>query len=428
MTHRSSRAIPLAAAALIGFGMAAGCSRTAVSPAVPTPTVIGLLPKVVQDGHPPARWVEYPLGGALTPGGVIVVGGDMWVAQGTALTRVHIASGTVKSFSTPTGGYPQDVALGPDGNLWTTLGVTGGAYIARFTPAGAGQWKLFALPSSDQPGLIVSGPRKLLWFSAGDNGQSIEAMNTHGNIVIAAGAADTVTSMLVGPDGDVWFTTGGGQSYDIGDVGFVTPAGNLTEYSTPTKQHLTLGIAAGSDGKFWFAEQMKNIIASVSAAGQVTEYRVIQNAPDVLGAIGDQIWFSHNDGLATFDVTTHAVEPLGRYPNEYNPERTGQSVVGPDGDFWFPASNYETGFLSVFVRNLITVSPISLALSVGQQSQLTASEKPAHALTARSSDPTIATVAGSRPPFTVTGMKTGSCTIRVTDGQLNYFDVAVTVR
>lgn len=361
-------------------------------------------------------------------GGVVATSKTIWISAVNALEHVDIPTGKFTQYVAPAC-CPQDLALGPDGNFWSTLWSysNSAAYIGRMTPAGV--WTTYPLGSYQEPGIIITGPDGRLWFTTSSIGQNVAAMTTGGVIGLNVYVGNTITGLTNGPDGNVWLTETG-QSSGSGDIGRVTPQGQLTRFSTPTQQHTTNGIVAGSDGNLWFAEWYSShpgIIASITTTGSVTEYPVTQNRLHVLASTGSLIWFSHQRGLATFDINTHVVQELGLFPGEVQYTATGGMALGPDGNMWFGASDGYDLWLAVFVRNIIKASPTSLTLTVGQQAQLSASEHPAHALSASSSNPKVASVTGGPSPFTVTGNKVGTCNIIITDGNYNFFHVAVTV-
>ena len=138
------------------------------------------------------------------------------------------------------------------------------------------------------------------------------------------------------------------------------------------------------------------------------------------------IWFSHRSGIATFDVHSHVVRGLGYSPLHGGTNNITGMTKGSDGNVWYANAATNPDTLSVRVRNVLTVSPTSLTLSVGQTENISAVVQPPHALIATSSDPAIASVTKSQP-FQVTAHKSGTCTIVVSDGRFNVFDVAVTV-
>ena len=92
----------------------------------------------------------------------------------SAIGRVT-PSGTISllSNSLPAGDWPGGFILGPDGSLWFTISTvtsgdqaTGGA-IGRITPSGTITLFTKGLPPDSQPGNLVLGPDGNLWFTGG---------------------------------------------------------------------------------------------------------------------------------------------------------------------------------------------------------------------------------------------------------------------
>lgn len=78
----------------------------------------------------------------------------------------------------------------------------------------------------------------------------------------------------------------------------------------------------------------------------------------------------------------------------------------------------------------MNVKPPTVTLNAGQQQNITASETNQSSFSAESTNVNIATVAplnGTQNAFTVTGVATGQCTVKVMDGNGQVFNVQVTV-
>src|SRR6266496_4464082 len=65
--------------------------------------------------------------------------------------------------------------------------------------------------------------------------------------------------IAAGPDGNLWFTEGGGNK-----IGRITTGGAITEYPVPTAYSYPWGIAAGPDGNLWFTEGDGNKIGWIT--------------------------------------------------------------------------------------------------------------------------------------------------------------------
>jgi len=194
------------------------------------------------------------------------------------------------------GAQPQEIAVGPDGNLWYTDEASG---VFKFSPT-----SLEPLPCSSSspavgcevsanavaPNDIVAGPDGAMWFtqSAGGNpkgGQSyfpasIGRITTHGSytsypVPASARSVPDLDAITVGPDADLWFTESA-----VNRIGEVTPKAEgpaVHEFALPTGDRLAPGvgssitsadtIAPGPGGDIWFTEQGSNAIGVMSTSG-----------------------------------------------------------------------------------------------------------------------------------------------------------------
>lgn len=155
------------------------------------------------------------------------------------------------------------IAAGSDGNLWFTENVddaeTTNQRIGRMTPAGAFSDFPITAPFADgYLRQIIAGPDNNLWFSLEGADANYNALGAIGRItpqgaisIVPLGKFTMPADMTVGPDHNVWFTTGF-------DVGRVTPEGQVRLFDPDAKaspgNHIeTGGITTGPDGALWFA-------------------------------------------------------------------------------------------------------------------------------------------------------------------------------
>lgn len=154
--------------------------------------------------------------------GVALVAGSL-----AAAPAAQAAVGDMAVFSMGTSAAPQDIAAGPDGNLWVAN--TGSNTIAKVSTAGV-ILQNYSLPTAN------------------------------------AGVRD----ITVGPDGNLWFT-----ETTANKIGRITTAGVITEFSVPTAASQPYGITAGSDGALWFTEFAGNKIGRITTGGAVTNEYVL---------------------------------------------------------------------------------------------------------------------------------------------------------
>ena len=237
--------------------------------------------------------------------------------------------GQVTEFSIPTAhSDPNQIAEGPDGNLWFTE--SSGSQIGRITPTG--QLTEFSVPTADgQPEGIAAGPDGSLWFTDDGIGRITPAGQiTEYPIPTADGSAGAI---VVGPDDNLWFT-------DFAGIGRITLAGQITQYTLPSPDFV-VGITAEPDGDVWFTDAGTNAIGRITTGsgftrpGQVTEYPIPApgSGPNKITAGPDgNLWFTAGGGQIG------RITPTGQI-TEYNiptaPASPQAIAPGPDGNLWF---------------------------------------------------------------------------------------------
>jgi virginiamycin B lyase len=160
----------------------------------------------------------------------------------------------MSEFSANVSGLPLGIAVGPDGNIWFTE--SSSDQIGRMTPAGV--ITEFQVPtpvppdSSGTPGIgpneIAAGPDGNLWFTE-TSSNKIGRISLSGKIseyALPAGSSNPY-AITTGSDGNLWFTESGNQ------IGSISPSGKISEYALP-KGRSAEGITAGPDGNLWFTE------------------------------------------------------------------------------------------------------------------------------------------------------------------------------
>jgi streptogramin lyase len=234
----------------------------------------------------------------------------------------------------PVDGMVNDIATGPDGNIWFILD---NYRIGRITLAGV--VTTFAVPGPSYcpdcgPGLnsITAGPDGNVWFA----GNAIGRINpTTGAIQQFEGNRQGGNDITTGPDGNLWFTTN-----DAG-IGRITPTGVETLFTVPGanpgETGATNGITTGPDDRLWFTMQSSNKIGALDpATGALSLYQVPTTGSQPLnittGPDGN-LWFTENQANRIGRITTtgvftevHVPTPL-QFPNDI--------VAGPDHKVWF---------------------------------------------------------------------------------------------
>jgi streptogramin lyase len=307
--------------------------------------------------------------------------GDLWftLPGANAIGRIT-PTGQVSSFTAgiQTGAQPWGITAGPDGNLWFTERGTGA--IGRITPQG--QVTEFAIPTSGmRPWGITAGPDGNLWFTAaqapanpGDPIATMVGRITPQGVVTeftyALGNTLQPRGITAGPDGNLWVVqsapvlpeAGSGQ----GSIVQMTTQGTVLSTFTTG---ITVGaglyaIIAGPDGNLWFTEQTGNRVGRITPAGVVSEYGIAAAAMSPAGIVAGAdgaLWVTEN-GTANAGNNVVRVTTAGAMTQYQNGISANAGLIGiaagPDGNLWFTESNgNRIGRLLSGVEPVVTAAP-----------------------------------------------------------------------
>jgi virginiamycin B lyase len=144
-------------------------------------------------------------------------------------------------------------------------------------------------------------------------------------------------SIVLGPDGNQWFTEGSANA-----IGRITSGGVVTEFPVTTPNSLPGGIAVGSDGNLWFTEPGANKIGRISpsAPNTITEFPITATPNSGPGAIAagpdGNMWFTENGGNKIGQILTASPNTITDFAV---PNCTGCGLnsitAGSDGKLWF---------------------------------------------------------------------------------------------
>lgn len=100
--------------------------------------------------------------------------------------------------------------------------------------------------------------------------------------------------IVVGPDGNLWFTEGAGTA-----VGRITPAGEVTEFPVGTENSFSM--TSGPDGNLWFTSSGDSKLCTITPSGTVTAVplpaTVLQVGALVAGPDGN-MWVAADSSVA----------------------------------------------------------------------------------------------------------------------------------
>jgi streptogramin lyase len=237
----------------------------------------------------------------------------------------------------------------------------------------------FPLPpfsfAGNYPAAITGGPDGNLWFTDPALGE-VGRITPAGQVTEftppspdngpSRGAGDAITA---GPDGNVWFAAGS----LFAAVSRVTPDGQFATFDLPGTLVTVNGLTAGPDGNVWFTENVYPFtvenVGFITPTGKVTSWSIAA-PPGVRGTIGSittgpdgNLWFTHDGTLATITPTgvlrDHVADGVG-----------GALTTGPDGNLWASGPRWDTQthlFAGDFIER-ITLAGSVTTFSVGPAS------------------------------------------------------------
>jgi streptogramin lyase len=195
--------------------------------------------------------------------GSIVAGPDgrLWFGWNTQIGAIT-TGGAVKEYETNSGTSVEGVIVGPDGKLWYGEGNK----IARMDTAGnttAGED--FALPPGDGGiNALALGPDGNVWFTLGVPA-AIGRITPGGAVTVfpTPTAASLPFGLAAGPDGQIWFAERNGDK--IGSIPTTATSGaDITEYPIGHENTGLLYITAGADNRMWFTEFNRNMLGAIT--------------------------------------------------------------------------------------------------------------------------------------------------------------------
>jgi streptogramin lyase len=177
------------------------------------------------------------------------------------------------------------LAMGPDGNLWTTetrpQGNTHTSAILRVTPTGAVTPFNSGLQADSTPASIIAGPENALWFI--DEAGYIGRISTDGVIhefrVGLSSLPERVLplprAIVAGPDESLWFIESLreiGRMTTSGRVTFYTPVSSYPEPGPRGEPRELSGMATGPEGNMWLTRTSGEVLR-INGQGRITTVR-----------------------------------------------------------------------------------------------------------------------------------------------------------
>jgi streptogramin lyase len=213
-----------------------------------------------------------------------------------------------------------------------------------------GQVSEYQLGVGTRPTSLVAGPDGNLWFAgvryvSGGFADVVGKVTPRGNATefeLGTHSANVgLGDLTVGPDGNLWFTEGGRSG-----IGRITPDGAVTRFALPPGAGSATSIAAGPDGNLWFTESGAARVGRITPAGEVTEFplvgaREFWGGGIVAGPDG-ALWVTLPGAGAIARIGTDGSETDFPLPGEAPAGYPNAIVAGPDGALWFGRSQAAT--------------------------------------------------------------------------------------
>lgn len=256
--------------------------------------------------------------------------GALWVTDERGLVRVTTSGKMTRALDVQGGAWR--IVEGPDRALWFTA--PRAMRIGRLVPGG--QPTYYGLGRT--PDDVAAGPDGNVWFTADESGPDERgrvgritpagAVTEFGDGLRAQSVPGDVTA---GPDGNVWFTD------RFGRIGRVTPSGAIREFELPDTNDTPTGIVAGRDGRLWFG--LTDRVGNITTKGRIRTYGspLFDNNALVRGPDG-KVWLVGDFGTITDTAVVARIDRPGRI-RTFSRGFTGTSAdaltVGPSGrDLW----------------------------------------------------------------------------------------------
>ena len=261
---------------------------------------------------------------------------------------------------------PSGLTMAPDGSLWWSLPAYD--HIARFDPATETFSKInTGAEGIHGPSSIIVGPEDHLWFTS-DEGV-VELDQATGEMTAYPDTDEEMTilwEILMTENGDLWVT---GED-DQGIARFDPATGEYTPYTTAGLNR-PISLIEGPDGNLWFKNfsSGSKLLGRITPTGTITLFDTptLQSTTSLINGPDGAIWFADNDAdrigrITTGGTVTTYADPAGKVDGPRN------LVLAADGHIWFgsPESNRlgridpATKAIDTFLgqANALAVSPI----------------------------------------------------------------------
>ncbi|HET8671089.1 MAG TPA: hypothetical protein VFM05_10815 [Candidatus Saccharimonadales bacterium] len=213
----------------------------------------------------------------------------------------HTTSGVITTFEKPQSmrAGSRGITVGPDGNIWFAQGdgYPGDGKIGRMTPTGT-FLSPYPMDGHYPTGIISDHVNNAIWYSVRPNNTGdphrigkFDMAGSQTEFTLPSTLGLTVSSLIMGPDGNLWFINGPGKIVKM------TPTGTFTAYNLGySSPNGLLRITSGLDGYIWATRQGRTV-ARISTSGSATIYTIYppsmpyaNNVGGLLGSRDGNVW------------------------------------------------------------------------------------------------------------------------------------------
>jgi len=272
---------------------------------------------------------EYNIGS--TPGPIALgPDGNLWTSISGALMAISTA-GTQQTTVPIAGARLFDLTTGSDGALWVVDQFNTG--VDRVTTSGS--VAKYRAPTESSPQGITSAGDGTMWVA--NNYGGIWNLTVGGQYTITPiTPAQQPQHIVQGSDGALWFT-------EIGYIGRYNPSDfAFTEMSVPAGDAAN-NLAVGPDGAIWFtASGSAPLIGRIPMNGDgpftIAPFDLSASAQPmgIVGGVDDAVWYTDTNGNGSIGrISTVGSNPMTSYNVPTSGSAPTYITLGPDGTLWF---------------------------------------------------------------------------------------------
>jgi len=318
-----------------------GCGFTS-GPSEPTP-----LPTVVSTVMPtvPPLKLANPYTIAGRPYSIVIASDNStWFTEDGPDNVVHLSMGQESPLQTVqlnSGTTPEGIAIDRSGNVW--VAGSGSGTLIEISPPGAVintiNLRKFSGFSNAQPRQMLLGPDGNIWFTD-DSAMD----NCIGKLVAGVPFCypNWGDDLAIGPNDSVWFAA----DTKVGEITSDNTGQAAIEF--PIQGNNAIFIVEGPDGNMWYSEYDGDAVSAISPSGKpILSQPITVPDPGTLGEIisaDNSLWFGDSNGVIyQLNPSTHIRSPkkevIGAYIFSLAANASGSHI-------WYLDLNHRIGYIS----------------------------------------------------------------------------------